>query len=71
MSTLTQKDVEHIFEALRKGLVPERGLDTFAVGIEKQRGELSRATCLTSAEPGDGSRRARPASHGCPIGSGL
>lgn len=42
MSTLTPRDVEHIFEALRKGLVPERGIDTFAVGIDKQRGELHR-----------------------------
>ena len=42
MSTLTTRDVEHIFEALRKGLVPERGIDTFAVGIEKQRGEIHR-----------------------------
>ena len=35
-------DLEHMFEALRKGLVPERGLDAFAVGIEKQRGETRR-----------------------------
>lgn len=42
MSTLTPRDVEHIFESLRKGLVPERGIDTFAVGIDKQRGELHR-----------------------------
>ena len=42
MATLTAKDVEHVFESLRKGLVPERGIDTFAVGIEKQRGELHR-----------------------------
>ena len=42
MSTLTTRDVEHIFEALRKGLVPERGIDTFAVGIEKQQGEIHR-----------------------------
>ena len=25
MATLTAKDVEHVFESLRKGLVPERG----------------------------------------------
>ena len=31
MSTLTAKDVEHVFESLRKGLVPERGIDAFAV----------------------------------------
>jgi hypothetical protein len=42
MTTLTHHDLEHLFEALRKGLVPERGLDTFAVGIEKQRLEMSR-----------------------------
>ena len=34
MSTLTRRDVEHVFESLRKGLVPERGIDAFAVGIE-------------------------------------
>ena len=42
MSTLTPRDVEHVFESLRKGLVPERGIDTFAVGIDKQRSELHR-----------------------------
>jgi hypothetical protein len=26
---------EHVFESLRKGLVPERGVEAFAVGIEK------------------------------------
>ena len=39
---MNQRDTEHVFEQLRKGLVPERGVDTFAVGIEKQRGELHR-----------------------------
>ena len=42
MSTLTPRDLEHVFESLRKGIVPERGVDTFAVGIDKQRGELHR-----------------------------
>ena len=36
MSTLTKADVEHVFESLRKGLVPERSVDAFAVGIEKR-----------------------------------
>ena len=40
MTALTRHDLEHLFEALRKGLVPERGLDAFAVGIEKQRQEM-------------------------------
>jgi P-loop Domain of unknown function (DUF2791) len=52
MSTLTHKDVEHVFESLRKGLVPERGIDAFAVGIEKQRGELHRQ--LDLARSGEG-----------------
>jgi hypothetical protein len=52
MSTLTRKDVEHVFEALRKGLVPERGIDTFAVGIEKQRGELHRQFDLVKNNEG-------------------
>src|SRR5438477_3340052 len=52
MSILTTRDVEHIFEALRKGLVPERGIDAFAVGIEKQRGEVHRQ--LDMAASGEG-----------------
>lgn len=42
MTTMTRRDVQHIFEKLRSGLVPERGIDAFAVGIEKARGELHR-----------------------------
>lgn len=52
MSTLTKHDVEHVFESLRKGLVPERGIDTFAVGIEKQRGELQRQLELAKHKEG-------------------
>ena len=52
MSTLTQNDVEHVFESLRKGLVPERGIDAFAVGIEKQRGELGRQLDLAGNNEG-------------------
>ena len=39
---LTQNDAKHIFQALRSGLVPERGLDALAVGVEKPRDELKR-----------------------------
>ncbi|HUB05951.1 MAG TPA: BREX system ATP-binding domain-containing protein, partial [Myxococcales bacterium] len=63
MSTLTQKDVEHVFEALRKGLVPERGLDAFAVGIEKQRGELRRQ--LDLAGDGEGTVKFLRGGYGC------
>ncbi|MEV0726564.1 BREX system ATP-binding protein BrxD [Micromonospora purpureochromogenes] len=63
MSTLTQKDVEHVFESLRKGLVPERGIDTFAVGIEKQRGELHRQ--LDLARSGEGTVKFLRGGYGC------
>ena len=35
---MEQREIDHIFERLRSGLVPERGLEAFAVGIESQRG---------------------------------
>ena len=52
MTTLTPRDAAHVFEMLRKGLVPERGMDTFAVGIEKQRGEIGRQLDLAEANEG-------------------
>ncbi|UPU37483.1 BREX system ATP-binding protein BrxD [Geomonas paludis] len=63
MTTLTQKDVEHVFESLRKGLVPERGVDAFAVGIEKQRGELHRQ--LDFAKGGEGTIKFLRGGYGC------
>lgn len=63
MSALTPRDVEHVFESLRKGLVPERGIDAFAVGIEKQRGELHRQ--LELAEAGEGTIKFLRGGYGC------
>ena len=63
MGTLTAKDVEHVFESLRKGLVPERGIDTFAVGIEKQRGELHRQIELAGG--GEGTIKFLRGGYGC------
>ncbi len=63
MSTLTQRDLDHIFEALRKGLVPERGLDNFGVGIEKQRGEVHRQLELAGA--GEGTIKFLRGGYGC------
>jgi hypothetical protein len=63
MNTLTTRDVEHIFESLRKGLVPERGIDTFAVGIEKQRGEIQRQ--LDLAKTLEGSIKFLRGGYGC------
>ncbi len=39
---ISKRDIEHIFERLRSGVVPERGLEAFAVGIDKQRTEIHR-----------------------------
>ncbi len=63
MSTLTPRDVDHVFEALRKGLVPERGIDAFAVGIEKKRGEVHRQ--LELAQHGEGTIKFLRGGYGC------
>ena len=63
MSTMTRRDVEHVFESLRKGLVPERGIDAFAVGIEKERGELHRQ--LELAGGGEGTIKFLRGGYGC------
>lgn len=63
MSTLTHRDLDHIFESLRKGLVPERGIDNFAVGIEKQRGELHRQ--LDLVRHGEGTIKFLRGGYGC------
>src|SRR5437870_1197195 len=60
---LSRKDVEHIFERLRSGVVPERGLDTFAVGIERQRSELQRL--LELAASGEGVFKFLRGGYGC------
>ena len=53
MSTLSQRDTNHVFESLRKGLVPERGIDAFAIGTEKQRGEIQRRRDAIDRGPRD------------------
>jgi hypothetical protein len=60
---LSERDVEHVFERLRSGVVPERGLETFAVGIEKQRAEIKRQ--LDMAENGDGVFKFFRGGYGC------
>lgn len=62
-NTLTGRDVNHVFEALRKGLVPERGIDAFAVGIDKQRGEIHRQ--LELAQSGEGTVKFLRGGYGC------
>lgn len=48
----SQRDREHIFERLRSGVVPERGLEAFAVGVERQRAEIHRLLDLAAAGEG-------------------
>ena len=63
MSGLSGRDVAHIFEALRKGLVPERGVDAFAVGIDRERDELLRQ--LDLARNGEGTIKFLRGGYGC------
>ena len=50
--TISQKDIEHIFERLRSGVVPERGLEAFAVGIDRSRAEIHRQLALAGNNEG-------------------
>jgi P-loop Domain of unknown function (DUF2791) len=52
MTNLSQRDIEHIFERLRSGVVPERGLEAFAVGIDRARGEMQRQLDLAANNEG-------------------
>lgn len=59
----SQRDREHIFERLRSGVVPERGLEAFAVGIERQRAEVGRL--LDLAISGEGVFKFLRGGYGC------
>jgi P-loop Domain of unknown function (DUF2791) len=52
MTTINPRDIEHIFERLRSGVVPERGLEAFAVGIDRSRGEIGRQLDLAGNNEG-------------------
>src|SRR5258706_386430 len=60
---LTQSDANHIFDKLRNGLVPERGLDAYAVGIEKPRDEIRRQ--LELVQEGSGHVKFLRGGYGC------
>lgn len=59
----SQRDREHIFERLRSGLVPERALETFAVGIERPRAEINRL--LDFVGGGEGAFKFLRGGYGC------
>ncbi len=61
MSALSDRD--HIFEALRGGLVPETGLDSFAIGVEAERAEIGRQ--LELVQGGQGSTKFLRGGYGC------
>jgi P-loop Domain of unknown function (DUF2791) len=63
MTTLSKNDIDHIFESLRKGLVPERGIEAFAVGIEIQRDEIHRQLDLVGR--GEGTTKFLRGGYGC------
>jgi hypothetical protein len=60
---VSARESDHIFEQLRKGLVPEQGLDAYAVGVEKQRAEIGRQ--LDLAERAMGSIKFLRGGYGC------
>jgi len=61
--TILRRDADHIFQKLRDGLVPERGLETFATGIEQDRAEIHRQLELTAA--GEGLTKFLRGRYGC------
>ncbi len=54
---------DHIFQSLRNGAVPNVGLDHFAVGIEKHRGEIHRI--LELCQQGSGEIKFLRGGYGC------
>lgn len=57
------QDIEHIFERLREGMVPERGLEAFAVGIDTPLNEIRRQ--LKMASQGEGASKFLRGDYGC------
>ena len=49
---ISSRDINHVFERLRSGVVPERGLEAFAVGIDRSRTEIKRQLDLASNNEG-------------------
>ena len=60
---ISEKDTAHILERLRSGTVPERGLEAFAVGIDKQQTEIRRQ--LSLAASGEGVFKFLRGGYGC------
>jgi hypothetical protein len=52
MTSLSAQDIEDIFQRLRGGAVPERGLDAYVVGVDRELGELRRMFTLVGKGSG-------------------
>jgi P-loop Domain of unknown function (DUF2791) len=50
--SISKQDIEHIFERLRSGVVPARGLEAFAVNVDRSRTEIKRQLDLASNNEG-------------------
>jgi hypothetical protein len=49
---ISSRDINHVFERLRSGVVPARGLEAFAVNIDRSRAEIKRQLDLASNNEG-------------------
>lgn len=63
--TITQRDAQHVFEKLVQGLVPERSMETFAVGVEKPRQEIVRQLGIAGGGDGEGVIKFLRGGYGC------
>lgn len=61
--SLSPRDTEHLFQELRGGTVPQRGLEAFAVGIDRPRAEVHRL--LDFVKNGDGAFKFLRGGYGC------
>ncbi len=62
-SSITKENIEHIFQSLRSGIVPDRGLFTISVGIEPQLKEIDRH--IEIVRKGEGTFKFLRGGYGC------
>lgn len=60
---LSQRDTQHLVQSLRNGVVPSRGLEAFAVGIDRERDEIRRL--LDYVSNGEGQVKFLRGDYGC------
>lgn len=61
--SLSPRDTDHLFQELRGGTVPQRGLEAFAVGIDRPRAEVHRL--LDFVRNGEGTFKFLRGGYGC------